>query len=877
MNEQKNIVDQEHKQHFAKMEGVGPQLAQAGFVLFSLFFTVFAAYSVNAYVGKLVASEYEEMSRYDAEEAFEELVGFEEGLNRVATILSMYDHVPRAGLIQKAQNSLKKAKWLDQLLWLYQTEAGAWKVARIYTKDVVGGVPASLVGQHYSLNMDSAFLSIIRSKNILAKPGMSVHTDLKFLSQKISPGNDTVHAPPFALMRAVEPGDSQGGLIIGVGTLAPTFGNSKRLGQRISVRDIRNGSNIYNYDFESQSMRKIQSQAYEFIFGDQKWEIKSHFWPTKQVVFLQSLPLFMIVIGFVITTFGLLYIRSNSVRALQMSSIHQELEEKSSALSSESKKRERLNKALVQAEYENQAIIDAVSDIIFEVDTQGHILFLSASWKRVTGFNPDQSKGEVLFTMLHSQDQDHQRQDFELMVQGKKQVYRAFARLRTADGSFRAVELAFSMMRQDKDKNTRVVGTITDVEERRRAERALSEAEKKYRAIVENAAGGIYQLTPDGVYLSANPSMARILGYDSPEDLLRSIKNANQDIYVDTKTRQSFIEEVERRGSISGFETQAYRKDGSEIWINENIRAVKDDNKNTLYYEGSLEEISIRKKSELAMQDAKVHSDMANRAKSEFLSNMSHELRTPLNAIIGFSEIIKDEAFGPLENKVYAEYVGDIYNSGQNLLRVINEILDISKIEAGERHLNEGLVDLAGVAESSVSMMSNRIESNKVTVSNALENIPQIIGEELAIKQILMNLLSNAIKFTPEGGRVTITADLDKKQQLRLCVTDTGIGLNELEIEKALSPFGQIDSDLDRSAAGTGLGLTLVDALIKLHGGSFELFSQKGIGTTATVIFPPDRVTVKKSTTHTDDEQSDEGTNVIDLSATSVRRKTDPA
>jgi signal transduction histidine kinase len=218
-------------------------------------------------------------------------------------------------------------------------------------------------------------------------------------------------------------------------------------------------------------------------------------------------------------------------------------------------------------------------------------------------------------------------------------------------------------------------------------------------------------------------------------------------------------------------------------------------------------------------------------------------LRTPLNAIIGFSEIIKNQVFGPVGQKQYLEYSEDIFSSGKYLLKIINDILDVARIEAGERHLNEALVNVEKVLGASLELLAPKIESSRMVIVNHVAgDVPLVIGEEIAIKQMLTNLLSNAVKFTPDGGRITISHKLDDEGGLRLSVSDTGVGLDEEEIEKALSRFGQVDSTLHRSTSGAGLGLTLINSLINLHGGSFELFSQKGIGTTATIVFPARRV-----------------------------------
>lgn len=510
---------------------------------------------------------------------------------------------------------------------------------------------------------------------------------------------------------------------------------------------------------------------------------------------------------------------------------------------------EDLNRSLRLSENKNKDIIDSVKDVIFETDESGRFIFLNLRWNKVTGFEIEQSIGQSLFSMVHPDDQVDVRQEFDDVLKGSKERLHSYTQIRKSDGTFGAVELSLTVTGRAKSGKIRLGGMMTDIEERRRTERALADAEKKYRNIVQNAAGGIYQLTPEGLYLSANPALARILGFSTSESLLRDVKNANESIYVDESEREKFIRKLEKSHEGAQHETQVYKKDGTVIWVNENARAVKDDSGTILFIEGSIEDITERKKSELLIRDAKTQSDLANRAKSEFLSNMSHELRTPLNSIIGFSEMIKNEVFGPIGEKAYWEYANDIYESGQGLLRVINEILDISRIEAGERQLNESIVDVRGVVNECLGLLEHKVKNNELTVTVALDKTPDIIGEALSVKQMMMNLLSNAIKFTPKDGRVTISSDIGVDGQLLLSVSDTGVGLDEDGIKKALSPFGQVNGELNRSGSGTGLGLTLVDSLINLHGGEFELFSQKGIGTTATLVFPAERVAKKEGVT----------------------------
>ncbi|HRQ61764.1 MAG TPA: HAMP domain-containing sensor histidine kinase, partial [Alphaproteobacteria bacterium] len=179
-------------------------------------------------------------------------------------------------------------------------------------------------------------------------------------------------------------------------------------------------------------------------------------------------------------------------------------------------------------------------------------------------------------------------------------------------------------------------------------------------------------------------------------------------------------------------------------------------------------------------------------------------------------ETISAQAFGEINQPEYIEYATNINESGKRLLKIINEILDISKIEAGDRQLNEARVDLQKVVKSALDLFATKIEANRMHITDMLQGIPKVQGEELAIKQVVMNIVSNAVKFTPSGGRLTLSYEVDKGGRLRISFTDTGIGLDEEEIQKALSAFGQVDNDLSRSGSGTGLGLTLVASLMRL-------------------------------------------------------------
>jgi signal transduction histidine kinase len=250
-----------------------------------------------------------------------------------------------------------------------------------------------------------------------------------------------------------------------------------------------------------------------------------------------------------------------------------------------------------------------------------------------------------------------------------------------------------------------------------------------------------------------------------------------------------------------------------------------------------------RKQTEAAMRQAKEEAELASRTKSEFLANMSHELKTPLNAIVGFSDTLKLEAFGPLGSPQNRDFIAAIHKSGQHLLEIINDILDISRIETGARQPVDGRVDISRMMESCRRLINERAQTADIDVSTGLGSwTGEILGDERMIKQMLMNLLTNAVKFTPRGGRVTLHAMVGTDGGLALAVSDTGIGIARENIEKVLEPFSQIDGSLSRKFEGTGLGLALVNAMMQVHGGTVEIDSAPGEGTSVTLHFPPTRV-----------------------------------
>lgn len=381
-----------------------------------------------------------------------------------------------------------------------------------------------------------------------------------------------------------------------------------------------------------------------------------------------------------------------------------------------------------------------------------------------------------------------------------------------------------------------------ELEERKRAEARIRRNQTYLRTVLDTVADGIITIDSHGLIEDFNPAAERIFSYQRDAVIGRNIS-----ILMPEPDRSYHDEYLRRflRGEGSQFvgagrEVTGLRADGSTFPLYLAISAAQVGERTV--FTGVLRDITAQKRAETAMREAKETAELANRTKSEFLANMSHELRTPLNAIIGFSEMIKSEIMGPIGTPTYLDYVSDIHASGRHLLDVINDILDIARVEAGRMTLFEESVDVAASARSCLKLVRTRADETGLSlITDIPDNLPHLRGDPRRIKQILLNLLSNAVKFTPEGGTVTLTLAANEKG-MQVIVADTGPGMTAAEARDALQPFVQVDAGLERRYEGTGLGLPLVAAMVEMHGGTLILDTARGNGTRAIIRLPADRL-----------------------------------
>ena len=453
------------------------------------------------------------------------------------------------------------------------------------------------------------------------------------------------------------------------------------------------------------------------------------------------------------------------------------------------------------------------------------------------------SREEEFFEAIHPDDLDKVMAANQQAL-GEAEDYNVDFRVIWPDGSVHWLNSRANIIVGDDGKPTRMVGACADITQRKRLEAHAASVQANFLDAIDGLQVSFSLWGPDGALIHAN-GRYRELAVSASIDLIPGVTYGEflgriYDVNVMDQSQMSREQWIQSRLADAGSDSSQYENlqpDGR--WIDTRKQKLPDGSVMTINFD-----ITDAKLREQVLDEARIAAETANRTKSEFLANMSHELRTPLNAVIGYSDALKNQIFGPLANPQQADYVDSILTSGNLLLSLIQDVLDVSAIEAGKLDLQSEEFSLESCFPSITNMVSLRAAQRQVSIIDTIDaSLPDIFADQRRVKQIFANLLSNAVNFTEADGEVTLAAEATEDGELAVTVADNGIGMRQSDLETALDTFGRIrNSGAKTEEEGSGLGLPLVKGLIELHGGRLEMESTVGVGTTARVVFPKDRV-----------------------------------
>ena len=475
---------------------------------------------------------------------------------------------------------------------------------------------------------------------------------------------------------------------------------------------------------------------------------------------------------------------------------------------------------LVEAKFHD--LLESTPDAIVMVNITGRIILVNSQAERVFGYARRELVGSPVEMLLPAR--------FRGLHNLHRSSFFSAPRTRTMgaglelygirkNGEEFPVEISLSPL--ITDEGTMVMSAVRDITDRKRAD-------QKFRALLESAPDAMVIVGRDGKITLVNSQIERLFGYQRSELLGQPVELLVPPRFRDRHPghRSLFFAQPQPRSMGAGLELYGLRKDGSEFPVEISLSPI--DTEDGLFVAGAIRDATERRRYERALYEA-------NRLKTEFLANMSHELRTPLNGIIGFSEFLIDEKPGPLNAK-QKEYLGDVLNSGRHLLQLINDVLDLSKVESGKMQLHPETFPIEIAIDEVCSVLFPMVKNKNITIRREVANEARSVTlDRRKFVQVLYNLLSNGVKFNDEGGEIRIVADLCEPGRLRVRISDTGIGIDPADFPKLFVEFQQLDSGATRRFDGTGLGLALTKKIIEFQGGSIEVQSELGVGSTFTV------------------------------------------